>query len=90
VYTNFFQFGNGFDKWPSHSDDRYIDPFRIGYKNKKDKKYDKSMITFYPQTRNKSLYTTSTIKRKLKIAMNNHNWRTYDTITYPTETIIRK
>ncbi|XP_060842831.1 cilia-and flagella-associated protein 96-like [Rhopalosiphum padi] len=80
-------FGNGFDKWPIHSNDRYIDPFRIGYKNKKDKKDDRSIITFYPQTRNKSLYTTSTIQRKLKIAMNNHNWRTYDAITYPIETI---
>jgi len=82
----FFQIGNGFEKWPSHSDDRYIDPYRIEYKNKKDKKDDKSIITFYPQTRNKSLYTTSTIQRKLKISMNNHNWRTFDTITYPTET----
>ncbi|XP_060863656.1 cilia-and flagella-associated protein 96-like [Metopolophium dirhodum] len=82
--------GNGFEKWPSHSDDRYIDPFRIGYKNKKDKKDDKSIITFYPQTRNKSLYTTSTIQRKLKIAMNNHNWRTFDTITYPAETIVKQ
>ncbi|CAH1710500.1 unnamed protein product [Aphis gossypii] len=80
-------FGNGFEKWPSHSNDRYIDPFRIGFKDKKDKKNDNSIITFYPQTRNKSLYTTSTIQRKLKIAMNNHNWRTYDTITYPIETI---
>ncbi|XP_025200972.1 UPF0602 protein C4orf47 homolog [Melanaphis sacchari] len=83
-------FGNGFDKWPNHSDDRYIDPYRIGYKDKKDKKDDRSIITFYPQTRNKSLYTTSTIQRKLKISMNNHNWRTYDTVTYPIETSIRK
>lgn len=78
-----FQYGNGFEKWPSHSVDSYIDPYRIGYKNKKEKKDGRSLGTFYPQTRNKSLYTTSTVQRKLKIAMNNLNWRSYNTITYP-------
>lgn len=45
-------------------------------------KSDKNIRQFYPQTRNKSFYTMSTMQRKLKSAMNNNNWRAFEPITF--------
>lgn len=79
-----FQFGNGFDKWPEHSVDRYVDPYKIGVDGKKGVHDGRSKI-FYPQSRNKSMYTTSTIRRKLENAMSSLNWRTFDTVSFPAD-----
>lgn len=75
----FFQIGKGFDNWPVHLTDRYIDPNKIGSHNQKNKNENEIKI-FYPQTRNKSFYTTSTMQRKLKSAINNLNWQTFKPI----------
>ncbi|XP_050424674.1 UPF0602 protein C4orf47 homolog [Adelges cooleyi] len=77
--------GNGFDIWPEHSADRYIDPHKIGkiQSGKNNKKENADVGKFYPQTRNKSFYTVSTMQRKLRSAVNNTNWQTAEPVTFP-------
>ncbi|VVC36837.1 Protein of unknown function DUF4586 [Cinara cedri] len=70
--------GNCFSSWPSHM----VDPYKIKIKQDDvDNNALKNNI-FYPQTRNKTFYTVSTIHKKLRSAHNNTNWRTLTPLTF--------
>lgn len=64
-----------------HTVEPYVDPNKIEKPNIKNTKSQLHANPFYPLGGTKSFYTTSTINRKLRSAMNNNNWVTYKTVT---------
>ncbi|XP_014292339.1 cilia-and flagella-associated protein 96 [Halyomorpha halys] len=81
-----------FDKWPSHSPDHYIDPWKVqqGEKPKaelKPKKAEERPQVWFPNGTGKTNFSPSVLQTNVHICTNAKNWRNIKPVTYTREFI---
>lgn len=64
-----------FSKFPPHKPDKYIDIFKI-------MRGPLEPNVFYPQIRQKSMYTTSVVNKNVDFRVNAKNWRGFKAVSY--------